>query len=63
MNHFEIIAFLNPEENCEMLRYVEDPSVTTVNTVMTNDVDPATRCKASCTWEPEPQTSTTAATA
>jgi len=55
------IAMLNPSENCEMLQYVEDPTVTVVSTIMDNDVNPTTRCQASCSWQPEPSPTSTAA--
>ncbi|CAL8118054.1 unnamed protein product [Orchesella dallaii] len=51
-----ISALMYPEEYCEMLDYVEDPSLAQVDTVMYSDVDSATRCTAQCSWVPETRT-------
>jgi len=44
---------LNPEEYCDMLDYVETPSLSNIGTVMYNNVNSTTRCLAQCTWVPE----------
>ncbi|CAL8118056.1 unnamed protein product [Orchesella dallaii] len=48
-----ISAMLYPEEYCEMLDYIEDPSLSQVEAVMFNDANSTTRCTAQCTWMPE----------
>lgn len=47
-------ALKSPEENCDMMLYLEDMDFGTVNSTGYYQVDEATRCTPGCSWTPLP---------